>query len=135
TPEEADAIIVRTGAPFDPRDEYMLEASFRAGSLEYSPEFIDQLRAFSAHAPVILVVHLDRPAILEPLLPFAGALVAEFGASDAAVLDVLMGRRSASGELPFDIPRTTAAIERARVDVPGDTASPLFVAGQPKIGR
>src|SRR5699024_5824951 len=29
-PEDADAIIVRTGAPFEPRDQYMLEASFRA---------------------------------------------------------------------------------------------------------
>ena len=42
-----------------------------------------------------------------------------------------MGRKTASGELPFDIPRTTAAIERSRVDVPGDTVQPLFVAGQP----
>ena len=130
-PEDADAIIVRTGAPFEPRDQYMLEASFRAGSLEYSPEFVGRLRDLSTHAPVILVVHLDRPAILEPLLPFTGALVAEFGASDAVVLDVLMGRKTASGELPFDIPRTTAAIERSRVDVPGDTVQPLFVAGQP----
>ena len=131
TPEQADAIIVRTEAPFEPRDHYMLEASFQAGSLEFAPEFIDRVRSLSVQAPVILVVKLDRPAILEPLMPYTSALVADFGASDSAVLEVLMGRTTAVGELPFDIPRTMAAIERSRVDVPGDTVRPLFVAGQP----
>lgn len=130
-PAEADAIVVRTEAPFEPRDRYMLEASFHAGSLEFSHEFEERVRELSVQAPVVLVVRLDRPAILEPLLPFCAAVVADFGASDEAVLDVLTGRIPAVGELPFDIPRTAAAIEPSRVDVPGDTVRPLFVAGQP----
>ena len=80
---------------------------------------------------MVLVVHLERPAILEPLLPHCAAVVAEFGASGDAVLEVLTGRTHADGRLPFDIPRTAAAVRTSRVDVPGDYASPLFVVGQP----
>ena len=130
-PAKADAIIVRVAAPFDPRDRFMLEASFHAGSLEFPPELEQRLAEFSAAGPVILVVHLDRPAILEPLLQHCAAVIAEFGASDAAVLDVLTGHTRAEGSLPFDIPRTAAAVLPSRPDVPGDFVSPLFVAGQP----
>ncbi|RKT35694.1 TetR family transcriptional regulator [Microbacterium sp. AG1240] len=130
-PVDAEVIILRVRAPFEPRDRYMLESSFHAGSLEFAPEVEQRLRVLSASAPVVLVVHLDRPAILEPLLPHCAAVLAEFGASDAAVLDVLLGRTPAEGSLPFDVPRTAAAVVTSRPDVPGDLVSPLFVAGQP----
>lgn len=130
-PEAAEAIIVRVVAPFDPRDTYMLEASFRAGTLEFAPEVSERLDALSRHAPVTLAVHLDRPAILEPLMQHCAAVIAEFGASDAALLDVIMGRVQAEGSLPFDVPRNAEAVVAARADVPGDTARPLFLEGRP----
>lgn len=130
-PVDAEAIVVRVAAPFEPRDEFALEASFHAGSLEFAPEVADRLRTLSEHAPVILAVHLERPAILEPLLPHCAAVIAEFGASDAALLEVLTGVTRAEGALPFDIPRTAEAILTARSDVPGDSVRPLFLAGQP----
>ncbi|WP_292651038.1 glycoside hydrolase family 3 N-terminal domain-containing protein [Nocardioides sp.] len=129
-PDDADVIVVRTKAPFEPRDTYMLEASFHAGSLEFSPEFEHRLREYRALAPVILAVRLDRPAILEPLIPHCSALVAEFGASDAALLDVLTGQVPAEGKLPFDVPRSMAAIETSRPDAAGDTVRPLLLEGQ-----
>ncbi len=129
-PEDADAIVVRTEAPYEPRDTYMLEASFHAGSLEFSPEFEHRLRAYRALAPVVLAVRLDRPAILEPLIPHVSAAVAEFGASDRALLEVLTGQSRAEGSLPFDVPRSMSAIEVSRPDVPGDTVRPLLVEGQ-----
>ncbi|WP_106815138.1 glycoside hydrolase family 3 N-terminal domain-containing protein [Microbacterium timonense] len=130
-PAGADAIVVQIAAPFDPRDEFALEASFHAGSLEFAPEVSQRLQKLAEHAPVILVVRLERPAILEPLLPHCAAVVAEFGASADAALEVLTGRTRAEGRLPFDIPRTAEAVRTSRVDVPGDYASPLFLAGQP----
>ena len=129
--DEADIAIVRVQAPFDPRDDYMLEASFHAGGLDFAPEFVARVEELSASVPVVLVVHLDRPAILEPLLLHCEAAVVEFGASDAAVLDVLSGKVTAEGELPFDLPRTTAAIAAARSDAPGDTDRPLYRQGRP----
>lgn len=130
-PADAEANVVRIAAPYDPRDEFALEASFHAGSLEFAPEVAERLRTLSAQAPVILVVHLERPAIIEPLFPSCAAVVVEFGASDKAVLEVLTGRTPAEGSLPFDIPRSVEAVRTSRVDVPADYASPLFPAGQP----
>ena len=78
---------------------------------------------------MVLVVHLERPAILAPLLSSSAAMLAVFGSSDAAVLDVLSGKVEAEGALPFDVPLSTAAILGARPDVPGDTESPLFRLG------
>jgi beta-glucosidase len=131
TPAEADVIVVRAATPYDPRDRYALEASFHAGTLEFEPEFERRLRDLSVHAPVVLALNLDRPAIIEPLLPHCSAVVVEFGASDRALLEVLTGQTAAEGSLPFDIPRTVASILPSRPDVPGDFVRPLFIAGQP----
>ncbi len=132
-PAAADVVVVRTAAPFEPRDRYMLESSFHAGSLAFPADLGDRLHALAAHAPVVLAVHLDRPALLAPLLPDCAAVVAEFGASDAALLDVLTGRTPSAGILPFDVPRTAEAVAASLPDVPGDTPDALFRAGQPTL--
>lgn len=128
-PEEADVVIVRLNAPFDPRDRYLLESAFHAGSLEFPAEEIETVRALAEHAPVVSVVHLERPAILAPLVDAADAVLAAYGSSDTAVLEALTRPGAARGRLPFDIPRSTAAAEAGRPDVPGSTADPLFRAG------
>lgn len=131
TPTEADVAVVRMQAPYDPRDDYMLESAFHAGTLEFSREAVDRVSALEHQVPVVAVVRLDRPAVLGPLLVHTEASVVEFGASDAAVLDVLSGRVAAAGVLPFDIPRSMSAVVRARSDAPGDTDRPLLRQGWP----
>jgi len=128
-PEDAEVSVVRVAAPFEPRDRYLLESAFHAGTLEFPASDVERVRTLSVAAPVIVVVHLERPAILAPILPFAAAVVAVYGSSDAAVLEALTSAGAARGVLPFDIPRSTDAIRSARSDVPGDTADPLFRAG------
>ncbi|MFV0374936.1 glycoside hydrolase family 3 N-terminal domain-containing protein [Microbacterium sp.] len=131
TPAEADVAVARMQAPYDPRDDYMLESAFRAGSLDFSAEAVDRVNALERQVPVVAVVRLDRPAVLGPLLMHAEASVVEFGASDAAVLDVLSGQVPPVGVLPFDIPRSVSAVARARPDAPGDTERPLLRQGWP----
>ena len=129
TLDEADVIVTRISAPFDPRDEYLLEPAFHAGSLEFADADVERLRTLSQHAPVIVVIHLERPALLAPLLPHSAAILAVYGSSDAAVLEALAIEGAARGSLPFDVPRSLDEIVAARSDVPGDTTSPLFRAG------
>lgn len=129
TPDEADVIVTRVAAPFDPRDEFLLESAFHAGSLEFEPATIERVAALATSAPVVLVVHLERPAILAPLVPHVATVVAVYGSSDAAVLEALLHPDRARGVLPFDVPSSTAEILDSRVDVPGDTAQPLYRAG------
>lgn len=128
-PEDADVAVVRLDAPFDPRDQYMLEASFRAGGLEFATETVEAVRALAEQMPVVVVIHLDRPAVLTPLVDTADAVVAVFGASDSAVADVLTGRVRAEGKLPFQLPRDGASVERSRPDVAADLEDPLFDRG------
>lgn len=128
TPEQADVIVTRVNAPFDPRDGFALEAAFHAGSLDFPRTEIDRHAALAAHAPVILVAHLERPAILAPLLRHVAATLAVYGSSDAALVEALTRPGAARGRLPFDVPSSLAAVVAARVDVPGDTTDPSFRA-------
>jgi beta-glucosidase len=77
----------------------------------------------------VLVLHLERPAVIPELVEACAAVVAVFGASDAAVLDVLFGRAQPEGRLPFELPSSMAAVREQLPDVPGDSRDPLFRFG------
>jgi beta-glucosidase len=125
-PAEADLALVRIGAPFDPRDDLFLEAWFHQGSLEFAPGLVYRLQQIAASCPLVLVVNLDRPAILTPFVGHAAAIVADYGSSAAAVLDALTGRVPPQGRLPIEIPRSMDAVRSSREDVPSDTGDPVF---------
>ncbi|MDQ1124650.1 glycoside hydrolase family 3 protein [Microbacterium trichothecenolyticum] len=125
-PAEADLAIVRIGAPFDPRDDLFLEAWFHQGSLEFAPGLVYRLNQIAASCPLVIVVNLDRPAILTPFVGHAAAIVADYGSSAAAVLDALTGRVAPRGRLPIEIPRSMDAVRSSREDVPSDTGDPIF---------
>ncbi|MPQ96588.1 glycoside hydrolase family 3 protein [Modestobacter sp. I12A-02628] len=128
-PDAADVAVVRLSAPFEPRDDYFLEFMFHQGSLEFPAEVVDRVTALAMRVPVVLHVTLDRPAILTPFAGVVAALTVDYSASDAAVLDALTGRVPPRGRLPFELPRSTAAIAASRPDVPSDTADPLYPYG------
>ena len=71
----------------------------------------------------------DRPAIVEPIVECAVAVTVNGGAGAAALLDVLTGAAEPQGRLPFDLPRSMAAVAASRPDVPFDTVDPLFRFG------
>ena len=128
TPEEADLAVLRIEAPYEERGS-MFENFFHAGSLAFPAETIAHVREVAAAVPTVVDVFLDRPAILTPFAEAGVALTANWGASPAALLDVLSGAVRAEGALPFDVPRSMAAVEASRPDVPFDTADPLFRFG------
>ncbi len=128
TPSEADVAILRLQAPYEQRAT-AFENFFHAGSLDFPADVIAHVRAVASQVPTVVDVFLDRPAILEPLTGTAAAVVANWGVSTDALLDVLTGEAPAHGRLPFDIPRSMASVEASRPDVPFDTEDPLFRFG------
>jgi len=128
SPQEADAAILRLQAPYEQR-ETMFENFFHAGSLDFPEEVVAHVAEVAASVPTVVDVFLDRPAILGPIVDAAHAVVANWGANSDALLDVLTGVAPATGKLPFDVPRSMAAVEASRPDVPFDTADPLFRFG------
>lgn len=127
--EDADVAIVRINAPFDFRDQYMLESSFHAGSLEFDAGTIETVGRLAEAVPVVVVAHLDRPAVLAPMEPHCAAIAAVYGASDAAVLQALTGAVPPEGRLPFQLPRSEASVIASRPDVPGDVEDALYECG------
>ncbi|WP_045746095.1 glycoside hydrolase family 3 protein [Actinoplanes rectilineatus] len=130
TPADADVAVLRLSAPYEKRGEPMsVESFFHAGSLDFPAGELDRIRAIAAAAPTVAVIYLDRPAILTELAEITASLVADFGASAEAVVQVLFGEARPEGNLPFDLPSSMAAVAASRPDLPFDTAEPLFRFG------
>jgi beta-glucosidase len=127
-PADADLAVLRINAPYEPRPGGF-ESFFHAGSLEFPGAERDRLVAICEQVPTIIVLFLDRPAIVPEIADAAAALLVEFGARDDAVVDVLLGEAQARGRLPFDLPSSTRAVIDSRSDVPYDTADPKFRFG------
>ena len=128
-PDEADVAIVRRNAPFEPRTNGMLETLFHAGDLDFKQPELGELLDLARRMPTVLVLHLERPAVIPDLAETCAAVVGVFGASDEAVLDVLFGRAQPEGRLPFELPSSMAAVREQLPDVPGDSRDPLFRFG------
>jgi beta-glucosidase len=128
-PEDADVAVVRRGAPFEVRDKTFIESVFHAGDLDFKEPELGQLLELARTVPTVLVLHLERPAVIPELVEACAAVVAVFGASDEAVLDVLFGQVAPEGRLPFELPSSMDAVRAQKPDVPGDSADPLFSFG------
>ncbi|GAA0994132.1 glycoside hydrolase family 3 protein [Subtercola frigoramans] len=126
---DADVAVMRIASPFDPRDHYFLENGMQQGSLDLPDSLIESIVDLCARLPVVLVVHLARPAVLTPVADVVTALVVDYGASDESVLAALRGVEIPRGVLPFDLPRTMQAVIDSRPDVASDSLHPLFTAG------
>jgi beta-glucosidase len=127
-PTDADLAVLRLNAPYEPRPGGF-ESFFHAGSLEFRAAERERIVALCEQLPTIIVLFLDRPAIVPEIADAAAALLVEFGARDDAVVDVLLGEARTRGRLPFDLPSSTKAVTQSRSDVPYDTANPLFRFG------
>ena len=62
--------------------------------------------------PVIVVETLSNPMVVSEFERETDALLAEFGVSRAAVLDVIFGRYTPTGRLPVQLPKDMDTVER-----------------------
>lgn len=128
-PAQADLAVLRLKTPYEPRDRYFLERMFHAGSLEFSEAEKERILGIVRQVPTIVDIYLDRPAVIPEIAEASAALLANFGASDRALLDIIFGRFAPSGKLPFELPSSMEAVRRQKSDVPYDSENPLFPFG------
>lgn len=128
TPDSADVAILRIQAPWEERDTVFANL-FHSGSLDFPDHTIARVNDIARRVPTILDIFLDRPAILTPFIDTAAAIIAHWGSSPRAVLDVLTGADHPRGTLPFDLPSSMDAVAASREDIPFDTTDPLFRFG------
>ena len=128
TAEQADVAILRLRTPFEVRGEGF-ESFFHCGNLAFAPDEVERLTAICRTVPTIIDINLERPAVIPELADHAAALLANYGSDADALMDVLTGRVAPEGKLPFDLPRSMAAVEASSEDVPFDTENPVFRYG------
>ena len=70
---------------------------------------------------VILSIYFRAPYVLDDAsgLKNAGAILATFGVTDVAMMDVLSGKFKPQGKMPFALPKTLKAVQEQKSDLPG----------------
>ena len=130
TPEDADFAIIRLNTPWYPvKTKNFFAASFHHGDLDFKDEEKKRILKLLKTVPTIVDIYLDRPAVIPEITKSATAVIANYGASDKSVCEVLFGNVSPQGKLPFELPSSMQAVQNQKTDVPYDSENPLFQFG------
>ncbi|MGB3798048.1 MAG: glycoside hydrolase family 3 N-terminal domain-containing protein [Alteraurantiacibacter sp.] len=130
---EADFAIIRINTPSEKlHPNHFFGSRYNEGRLNFQPgdpayDALDEAKAIGV--PTMLAIFLDRPAVLGEILSVEVVILANFGASDAAVLDVALGHSNARGRLPFELPWSMEAVEMQDSAAPDDSNDPLYPFG------
>ncbi len=91
---------------------------------------LDNIRKVAASGTkTVVIVNMDKPAILTEFIDSVAGVYGAFGASDAALLDVVFGKAKVTGKLPFDVPSDMPSVMAQAADVPFDMIDPIFKFG------
>ena len=137
TIEEADVILMYLHTVFNGNQEpgtdrlfdRFLSNLFPNTDLRFNNQVIKRASEYSQVKPLILVVDLNRPAILSELNDLSDALIGTFGVHDEVIHEIINGKTNPSGKLPFELPSSMSEVEEQFEDVPDDTANPLYKYG------
>ena len=129
-PADADIAIIRLNTPWYPVEtDIPMAKSFHHGDLDFKGLQKDSILNLLKSVPTIVDIYLDRPAVIPEISANAKGLLADFGASDAAVLDVVFGKYNPGGHLPIELPSSMEAVRNQKEDVPYDSKNPLYKFG------
>ena len=135
--EDADVVISYVHTVFNGNQpsginrltDNFLSSIFPNQDLNFSSEILNRLSSFASKKPLIVVVDLNRPAILEKINELSSGLLATFGVHEEVVFETLFGDSAPTGKLPFEIPSSMKAVNEQLEDVPDDTRDPTFNHG------
>jgi beta-glucosidase len=129
-PKDADFAILRLNTPWIPVDtKNPLALGFHHGDLDFKGTKRDSIIQLLKTVPTIVDIYLDRPAVIPEISKYSKALLANYGASDAALLKVIFGKIKPEGKLPFELPSSMEAVRNQKEDVPYDSKDPVYKFG------
>ncbi|HEY3406070.1 MAG TPA: glycoside hydrolase family 3 N-terminal domain-containing protein [Ohtaekwangia sp.] len=129
-PEDADVAIIRLKTPWYPVEtQNFFAKTFHHGDLDFKGAKKDSILTLLKTVPTIVDLYLDRPAVIPEISAQSKALIANYGASDAALMDVLFGKYKPEGKLPFELPSSMEAVRNQKEDLPHDSKAPLYKFG------
>ena len=92
SPKDADVAILRINTPWYPvESDNPFAKAFHHGDLDFKGERKTEILDLLQTVPTIVVIYLDRPAVIPDIVKNASAVIADYGASDRAVAEVLFG--------------------------------------------
>jgi len=129
-PEDADFAILRIKSP-----SQIIEGTgifgrlFSSGDLDFKEKELKIILEILNKVPSIVDLYLDRPAVVPEIAASSKGLLANFGASDEALLDIIFGKVNPTARLPFEMPSSMEAVRDQKEDVPYDSMNPLYPFG------
>ena len=81
---------------------------------------VRETKAAMGGKPVVVVLRLDKPAVVGEFEPSADAILVSFGVQNQAVLDIVSGKSEPTGLLPMQLPADMETVETQQEDVPRD---------------
>jgi beta-glucosidase len=116
--EEADLVVLwlipRSGGLFGSRgDDINIELSGNNIDVAY----VNELKA---KKPTVIAINFSNPWVIKEIdTGDAKTVLATFGTTADALLDILTGKFNPAGKMPFSIPASRELVEKNQSDVPG----------------
>ncbi|HAM09404.1 MAG: beta-glucosidase [Bacteroidetes bacterium GWE2_41_25] len=130
SPDKADFAVIRIKAPTQfLKGSGPMGRLFSSGDLNFKEKELTEIIDVLNEVPSITDIYLDRPAVIPEIASASKGLLANFGADDEALLDVIFGRFNPSGRLPFEMAASMEAVRNQKEDLPYDSKDPLFPFG------
>jgi beta-glucosidase len=136
-PADADVVIMYVHTDFNGNQESglnrlfdnFLSTLFPNGDLNFNTDIKSKIKNYSKHNELIVVVDLNRPAILEEIKTFSSGLIGTFGVLDQVIYEGIFGKYNPSGKLPFEIPSSMDSVLNQKEDMPDDSLNPSYEFG------
>ncbi|RYF48506.1 MAG: glycoside hydrolase family 3 protein, partial [Cytophagaceae bacterium] len=122
TPEEADVILLwlkPSAKPLFASDGSPIYLSLSKNSID-----IAYVNSLMGKKPTILAINYSNPWVIDEIYRKDAdtrikSVLATFGTTPDALLDIVTGKFSPTGKMPFTTPLSEAAVQQQKEDVPG----------------
>ena len=122
TPEEADYVLLW----LTPGSKSLFQSDGSPIYLSMSKNAVDvkYVNTLTAKKPTILVINYTNPWVIDEIynsqtIKNIKGVIATFGTTNEALLDVVLGKFNPTGKMPFTTPISESAVGKQLSDVPG----------------
>lgn len=121
SPEQAEVIILW----LIPKGKSLFQSDGSPLSLNLSTNGIDvnYVNSLIEKKPTVLAINYTNPWVIDEVYNDSSVnvkgVLATFGSRPEAILDILTGRMSPSGKMPFSTPLSEAKVQTQKADLPG----------------
>ena len=121
SPEEADVLLFW----IVPKGKSLFQSKGQPISLRLSDNKVkvDRIKQLSAQKPTLLAINYTNPWVIDEIYssttPQVKGVLATFGTTLEALLDIVSGAASPEAKMPFSTPISEKAVDQQKADVPG----------------